>query len=79
VLGPITSSDAGSPTGDEQQSEDDKKKDKDKDGDDDDEAVQTWLGLINAGPINLNQPIEEPVTSGSDINFDVGDAPDGAN
>ena len=78
MLGPIASSNADSTTGDEQQSDEDKKKDEDSDSDSD-EGVQAWVGLINAGPINLNQTIEEPVTSGSDINFDVGEAPDGAN
>ena len=78
MLGPIASNDTSAATGDDQQSDDDKKKDKD-DSDADDESVQAWLGLINAGPINLNQPIEEPVTSGSDINFDVGQGPGGAN
>jgi hypothetical protein len=78
VLGPIASNDSGSTTGDDQKSDEDKKKDKD-DSDADDQSVQAWLGLINAGPINLSQPIEEPVTSGSDINFDVGEGPGGAN
>jgi hypothetical protein len=75
VLGPLGSTDTTATTAsDDQESDEDKKKDKDSD----DESVDVWLGLINAGPVNLEQQIEEPVTSGSDINFDVGQ-PDGSN
>lgn len=77
MLGPVGSSDSSiiSPDEDQQQAEEEKKKDKGSD----DEGIETWLGLINAGPINFDQPIDEPVTSGSDIDFSVGREPDGSN
>lgn len=74
VLGPLGSTDVATTTPDDEQSDEDKKKDEDGD----DESVDVWLGLINAGPVNLDQQIEEPVTSGSDINFNVGQ-PDQSN
>jgi len=58
---------------DEQQQQADEDKKKGKGGDD--ESVETWLGLINAGPINLDQAIDEPVTSGSDIDMNLGQGP----
>jgi len=73
VLGPLASADAG--IGDDQQSEEDKKKDN---GDDEDEGINASLRLINTGPINLDQRIDEPVTSGNDVDFDLGPPP-GAN
>jgi hypothetical protein len=75
VLGPIGASDSAVAGEDQQQADEDKKKDKGGD----DEGVETWLGLINTGPINLGQPIDEPVTSGSDIDMNVGQGPDGSN
>jgi hypothetical protein len=71
VLGPIELTDAAAaaaaagPGEEQQQSEDDKKKDKDSD----DQGVEASLRLINTGPINLDRPIDEPVTSGSDIDL----------
>ena len=67
MLGPLGLADSSTSTDD--QSEDDKKKDKG-----DDESVNVELRLINTGAINLDQTIEEPVTSGSDIDlgFDPG-------
>ena len=78
VLGPIGSTDSSFVSTDEdqqQQSEEAKKKDKGGE----DEGIETWLGLINAGPINFDQPIDEPVTSGSDIDINFGREPDGSN
>ena len=75
VLGPIGASDSSTIAGeDQQQAEEDKKKDKGSD----DDSVETWLGLINAGPINLDQPIDEPVTSGSDVDMNLGPGPGGS-
>jgi hypothetical protein len=70
VLGPIESTDSA--TGEDQQAEEDKKKDK---GSDEDEGVNAALRLINTGPINLDQQIDEPVTSGNDVEFDLGPPP----
>ena len=78
MLGPLGLTDTATTPEDQQpESDDDKKKDEDDDGSD--QGVQAWLGLINAGPINLDQQIEEPVTSGSDIDMNLGDGPGGAN
>lgn len=74
MLGPLGLTDTATST-DNGQSDGDKKK---KDDDEADDGVQVWLGLINAGPINLDEQIEEPVTSGSDIDLNIGDAPDEA-
>jgi filamentous hemagglutinin family protein len=73
VLGPLASADTA--IGDDQQSQEDKKKDN---GDDEDEGINASLRLINTGPINLDQQIDEPVTSGNDVDFDLGPPP-GAN
>lgn len=73
MLGPLGMTDTTTTPEDQQADED--KKDKDKDGEDD--GVQAWIGLINAGPINLDQQIEEPVTSGSDIDMNLGEGPGG--
>ena len=75
MLGPLGLTDTATTPEDQQADED--KKDKDKDGEDD--GVQAWIGLINAGPINLDQQIEEPVTSGSDIDMNLGEGPGGGN
>jgi len=74
VLGPIGASDNSIAGEDQQQADEDKKKD--KGGDDD--SVDTWVGLINAGPINLDQPIDEPVTSGSDVDMNLSPGPGGS-
>ena len=48
--------------------DDEKKKDKDQgDESDDGSGVDPSLRLINTTPINLNHPIDEPVTSGGDV------------
>ena len=73
MLGPLASTDTA--TAEDQQAEEDKKKDK---SGDDDEGVNAALRLINTGPINLDQQIDEPVTSGNDVDFDLGPPP-GAN
>jgi len=65
LLGPLGLADADSGTSSSDQSDEDKKKDKSGD----DEGVNAALRLINTTPINLDQPIEEPVTSGSDIDI----------
>lgn len=75
MLGPIAPSDTTQPASDDQQqAEDEKKKSKSND----DESIETWLGLINAGPINLDHTIDEPVTSGSDIDLNLGLGPGGS-
>ena len=76
MLGPLVSSDTATAGDDQSQDTDDEKK-KDKGGDDD-ESVNAAFRLINIGPINLDRPIEEPVTSGNDVDFDLGPPP-GAN
>jgi hypothetical protein len=74
VLGPIGATDSSAIAGeDPQQADEDKKKDKGSD----DDSVETWIGLINAGPINLDQPIDERVTSGSDVDLNLSPGPGG--
>ena len=67
MLGPIELTDvaaAAAGPGEQPQSDDDK-----KDKDSDDQGVEASLRLINTGPVNLDRPIDEPVTSGSDIDL----------
>jgi hypothetical protein len=48
-------------------SSDDESSDDDEDsGDDSSTNVDASVGLINTGPVSIEPPIEEPVTSGSD-------------
>ena len=75
MLGPIGGTDIGTASDEQQQAEEDKKKYKGSN----DESVDAWLGLINVGPLNLDQPIDEPVTSGSDIDMNLGQGPGGRN
>ena len=75
MLGPIGGTDIGTASDEQQQAEEDKKKDKGSN----DESVDAWLGLINVGPLNLDQAIDEPVTSGSDIDMNLGQGPGGRN
>jgi hypothetical protein len=72
VLGPLGLADTG--TSDDDQSDDKKK---DDDGSDDQAGVDASLGLINTAPVNLDQTIDEPVTSGRDAG--LGDGPGGGN
>ena len=76
VLGPVATNNDTIAGEDEQQAAEEKKK-KDKDSDDED-SVEAWLGLINAGPINLDTPIDEPVTSGSDVDINLSPGPGGS-
>ena len=48
----------------EQQSEKDSDKKKDESDDDDGGSVNAALGLINSGPVQLKNDLEQPVTSG---------------
>jgi hypothetical protein len=72
VLGPIELTDTAAaiagPGEEQQQSEEEKKKNEDND----DQGVEASLRLINTGPVNLDRPIDEPVTSGSDIDLTNG-------
>ena len=52
------------PAADEQQSKTDSDKKKDESDDDDDGSVNAALGLINSGPVQLKNDLEQPVTSG---------------
>jgi hypothetical protein len=55
---------------------DDQSDDQDDEGTDDDQAgFDASLGLINTAPVNLDQTIDEPVTSGRDVG--IGDGPNG--
>lgn len=79
VLGPLASdlgvsADPPQDQAQDEQAQDDKKKDKSSG---EDESVNVALRLINTGPINLDQQIDEPVTSGNDVNvdFDIGPPP----
>ena len=69
MLGPLGLTDSAT-------SDDDQSDDK-KDGDDSDDqaGVDASLGLINTAPVNLDQTIDEPVTSGRDAG--LGDGPGG--
>jgi hypothetical protein len=59
--------------GDEQS---DQQSDEDSDDSGDDQTkVDAALGLVNTGPVNIDQPVDEPVTSGGDGGF--GDGPGG--
>jgi hypothetical protein len=60
-LGPLLSAD-------DEQSDEKKKKNEE-------ESVDASLGLISSGPVNLDQQIDEPVTSGSDIDLGFGPPP----
>ena len=73
VLGPVGATDDTIVGEDQQQADEDKKKGQS----DDEDSIETWLGLINVGPINLDRPIDEPVTSGSDVDMNLGRGPGG--
>jgi len=77
VLGPIqgisspstnaaaaAGSDASQQQQEEQQEQAEKKSDKKGDSDSDDSGVDTSLGLINSGPVQVKTDLEQPVTSG---------------
>jgi hypothetical protein len=51
---------------DQQDQGQDEDQDSDDEGGDDSESVNTSIGIINTAPVNLEQQIDEPVTSGSD-------------
>jgi hypothetical protein len=73
VLGPLGLTETAT-NGVSDQSED--KSDDDDDGSDGDQAgFDASLGLINTAPVNLDQTIDEPVTSGRDVG--IGDGPNG--
>jgi hypothetical protein len=38
----------------------------DDDSGDDQSSVDATLGLVNTGPVNVNPPVDEPITSGGD-------------
>ena len=40
--------------------------DDDEDSSDEDSSVDASVGLINTGPVSVEWPVEEPVTSGND-------------
>jgi hypothetical protein len=46
-----------------------------EDSGDDQGSVDATLGLVNTGPVNIDQPVDEPITSGGDGGF--GDGPGG--
>jgi len=52
---------APDPSEHEQQQAEDKS---DKKGDSDDSGVDSSLGLLNAGPVQMKTDLEQPVTSG---------------
>jgi hypothetical protein len=60
---------------DQSDDEKDKDKDKDKDKSGDRGSVDHSFELIDTGPLDLDQTIDQPVTSGSDIG--IGDDPGG--
>ena len=68
VLGPLALLDQDS---DDQSSDEDKNKDKS------DEDVDTSFKLINTSPVNQDETIDEPITSGGDVV--IGDGPGGGN
>ena len=51
----------------EQDSDDDS-----EDSGDDQSSVDATLGLVNTGPVNVNPPVDEPITSGGDGGFTDG-------
>lgn len=78
ILGPIgemtSPLDLGS--NDPSDSPSDQNSDEDSDDSGDDQTnVDAALGLVNTGPVNLDQPVDEPITSGGDGGF--GDGPGG--
>ena len=44
----------------------------DDSGDDSQTSADATLGLINTGPVNVNPPIDDPITSGGDGGFTDG-------
>jgi hypothetical protein len=54
--------DDGSGGGDDEADEEEEAADEEGSGN-----ADASVGLINTGPVSIDQPVEEPVTSGSDI------------
>jgi hypothetical protein len=83
VLGPIqeVSTFADIVTADpsqEQQNQQQTKQDKEAEkSDDDDGSASAALGLVNTGPVQLKNDLEQPVTSGGmDTTIDIPGSPD---
>jgi hypothetical protein len=68
---------AADPTDQQEEQQQQSEKDSDKSGDSDDSGVDAALGLINTGPVQMKNDLEEPVTSGGlDVLNDIPGSPD---
>jgi filamentous hemagglutinin family protein len=78
ILGPIGEMSSPLDLSSNDPSDDQSDQDSDDDGDDSDDQtnVDATLGLVNTGPVNIEQPIDQPITSGGDAGFG-GDGPGG--
>jgi hypothetical protein len=74
ILGPIGEMSSPLDTAANEQ-DGDQSEDEDSDEGDDESSVDATLGLVNTGPVNIDQPVDEPITSGGDGGF--GDGPGG--
>jgi hypothetical protein len=71
ILGPLGDMASSADTGSSDQSDDEDDDSDDKDGKK--TNVEVTLGLINAGPVQLDQQVDDPVTSGGEwMGDDVG-------